>query len=223
VNAGWTGGGREPIALAGRSSSAAAGTGRARRAAVLLDRDGTLNELTADPDSGRPESPLAVGDVRLIEGAADAAARLAAAEYALVCVSNQPAAAKNKATVGQLQAVHEQVLRLLARRGVEIELSLLCLHHPEGSVAALSGACECRKPAPGMLLQAAAALDLDLAASWMIGDTDTDVGAGHAAGCQTVLLDHLPSAHKRAGKADPDERARDLADAAKRLLGSGAA
>jgi D-glycero-D-manno-heptose 1,7-bisphosphate phosphatase len=221
VSTGWSGGGREPIALAARSP--AADSTRARRAAVLLDRDGTLNELVADPDSGLPESPLSVGGVRLIAGAAAAAGRFAAAGYALVCISNQPAAAKGKATVEELETVHEEVLRLLARQGVEIELSLLCLHRPGGTIAALSGSCECRKPAPGMLLQAADALALDLASSWMIGDTDTDIAAGHAAGCKTVLLEHQPSAHKRAGAADPDVRARDLSDAAAQLLGGGAA
>jgi D-glycero-D-manno-heptose 1,7-bisphosphate phosphatase len=218
VSAGWSGGGRGPIALAGRSGSALAG-----RAAVLLDRDGTLNELAPDPDSGLPESPLSVGGVRLIAGAAAATASFAAAGYALVCVSNQPAAAKGKATVEKLEAVHEAVLRLLAEQGVEIELSLLCLHHPAGTSPALSGSCECRKPAPGMLLQAADALVLDLASSWMIGDTDTDVAAGHAAGCKTVLLEHRPSAHKRAGAGDPDVRARDLSDAAAQLLGGSTA
>jgi D-glycero-D-manno-heptose 1,7-bisphosphate phosphatase len=215
----WSGGdGREPIALAVFAEPARAG-----RAAIFLDRDGTLNELVPDPDSGLPESPLSTRAVRLITGAPAAAARLAAAGYALVCVSNQPSAAKGKTTVEELKAVHLRVLDLLAGQGVEIELSLLCLHHPKGSIAALSGGCECRKPAPGMLLQAAGALALDVGASWMIGDTDTDVAAGHAAGASAVLLEHGPSAHKRLGQSNPDLRAADLSDATAQLLDRAAA
>jgi MurNAc alpha-1-phosphate uridylyltransferase len=190
----------------------------ARRPAVFLDRDGVLNEGAPDPVSGELESPLRVEDVRLLPGAAAAARALAEAGYALVCVTNQPAAAKGKATVAQLQAVHAQVLELLAREGVRLDASELCFHHPEGTVAPWAGPCACRKPAPGMLLAAAAELDLDLEASWMVGDTDTDVAAGGAAGCHTALVEYPGSAHKRAGAADPDLRAPDLAGAATQIL-----
>jgi D-glycero-D-manno-heptose 1,7-bisphosphate phosphatase len=188
------------------------------RAAIFLDRDGVLDAAVPDPVSGRPESPLQVADVRLLPGAAAAARRLADAGFALVCVSNQPAAAKGRATVEQLLAVHERVLELLARDGAILDASRLCPHHPDGVVAQLSGPCPCRKPAPGMLTDAAAALALDLGASWMIGDTDADVGAGRAAGCRTLLLEYPGSAHKRAGDAGEHMLAPDLAQAAALLL-----
>jgi D-glycero-D-manno-heptose 1,7-bisphosphate phosphatase len=188
------------------------------RAAAFLDRDGTLNEFAPDPDSGVPESPLRVADVRLIEGAPGAARQLAQAGLALVCVSNQPAAAKGKVSLERLLAVHERVLELLREEGVHLDASRLCLHHPEGVVPELSGTCDCRKPAPGMLLDAAQELGLDLASSWMLGDTDSDVLAGHAAGCRAVLIEHPGSAHKRAGGARPDLVASSLADAAAQLL-----
>jgi D-glycero-D-manno-heptose 1,7-bisphosphate phosphatase len=189
------------------------------RPAAFLDRDGTLNEFVADPDSGLPESPLRAADVRLIEGAAAAARRLAKAGFALVCVSNQPAAAKGKISVERLLAVHERVLELLREQGVHLDAFRLCLHHPEGVVPELSGACDCRKPAPGMLLDAAEELGLDLASSWMLGDTDSDVVAGHAAGCRAVLIEHPGSAHKRAAEASPDLVASNLADGVAQLLG----
>ncbi len=198
----------------------AAPTG-ARRPAVFLDRDGVLNEGAPDPVSDELESPLRVEDVRLLSGAAAAARELAEAGYALVCVTNQPAAAKGKATVAQLQAVHARVLELLAREGVHLDASELCFHHPEGTVAPWAGPCACRKPEPGMLLAAAAELDLDLAASWMVGDTDADVAAGRAAGCRTALVEYPGSAHKRAGAADPDLRVPDLAGAAEQMLAGG--
>jgi D-glycero-D-manno-heptose 1,7-bisphosphate phosphatase len=185
---------------------------------MFLDRDGVLNELVADPLSGAPESPLRPEDVRLIAGAAQAAARLQRAGYALVCVSNQPAAAKGLISVARLMAVHERVLELLAHEGVTLACSRLCLHHEAGVVPELSGACACRKPAPGMLFDAAATLGLDLSASWMVGDTDGDVLAGRAAGCGTVLLAHPPSSHKRARPITPDLAGSDLADAAALLL-----
>jgi D-glycero-D-manno-heptose 1,7-bisphosphate phosphatase len=188
------------------------------RPAAFLDRDGVLNETVPDPSSGLPESPLQVADVRLLPGVAAAARELAEAGYALVCVSNQPAAAKGKTTVGQLLAVHERVVDLLARDGVRLEGSHLCLHHPQGVVPELTGGCDCRKPAPGMLLDAAGELGLDLTRSWMLGDTDTDVAAGHAAGCQTVLIEYPNSAHKRVGGEHPEVLAVDFADGVAQLL-----
>jgi D-glycero-D-manno-heptose 1,7-bisphosphate phosphatase len=188
------------------------------RPAAFLDRDGTLNETVPDPDSGLSESPLKVEDVRLLAGAAASARELARAGYTLVCVSNQPAAAKGKADVEQLLAVHERVIGLLAHEGVQVALSYLCLHHPDGVVPELSGPCACRKPAPQMLLDAAAELALDLGSSWMLGDTDTDVAAGRAAGCRTALIEYPGSAHKRSGKAGAEVVAADIAGAVANLL-----
>ena len=188
------------------------------RPAAFLDRDGTLNEFVLDPVSGLPESPLRVADVRLIEGAAAAARELAQAGFALVCVSNQPAAAKGKVSLERLLAVHERVLELLREEGVQLDAFRLCLHHPQGVVPELSGPCGCRKPAPGMLLDAAEELGLDLASSWMLGDTDSDVVAGHAAGCRTVLIEHPGSAHKRVAEESPSVVASSLADGVAQLL-----
>jgi D-glycero-D-manno-heptose 1,7-bisphosphate phosphatase len=185
---------------------------------VFLDRDGVLNEGVADPVSGALESPLEPKDVRLLPGAATAAERLLAAGYVLVCVSNQPAAAKGKVALERLQAVHERVLELLSDEGVRLEASLLCPHHPEGVVPELSGPCSCRKPAPGMLLDAATVLGIDLSGSWMLGDTDADVEAGRAAGCRTVLIGYPGSAHKRIGRARPDLLAADLTAGVAQLL-----
>jgi D-glycero-D-manno-heptose 1,7-bisphosphate phosphatase len=186
--------------------------------AAFLDRDGTLNEAIPDPDSGLPESPLRVEDVRLLPGAAAAARELAQAGYALVCVSNQPAAAKGKTTPGELLSVHERVIGLLELEGVQIKASRLCLHHPDGTVGELSIVCGCRKPSPGMLFDSATALGLDLGSSWMLGDTDGDVAAGRAAGCRTVLIEYPRSAHKRLGAATADVLAADVGDAVAQLL-----
>lgn len=184
-----------------------------RRRAAFLDRDGVLNALVPDPASGRCESPLHPRDVRLLPGAAASARRLADAGFALVGVSNQPAAAKGTISLEELFAVQERVLELLSAEGVLFDDFRLCSHHPEGVVAELRGPCDCRKPAPGMLLETAAKLNLDLPSSWMIGDTDTDVDAGRAAGCRTALIEHPGSAHKRGGSGTADLKAADLAHA----------
>jgi D-glycero-D-manno-heptose 1,7-bisphosphate phosphatase len=190
---------------------------RRGRAAVFLDRDGVINALVPDPNTGQGESPLRVEEVRLQPGAAAAAASLARAGYALVCVSNQPAAAKGTISLAQLLAVHERVVELLAEQDVSLEASYLCPHHPEGVVAGLAGACVCRKPEPGMLHAAAHALGLTLGGSWMVGDTDADIHAGAAAGCRTLLVRNPDSAHKRLQALSPDAVAGNLAAGISRL------
>ncbi len=187
-------------------------------AAVFVDRDGVINELVADPASGRPESPLTVADVALIDGAAAALRRLAGAGWTLVGVSNQPAAAKGRLPAAELWEVHGRVIELLGAEGVRLDAFRLCLHHPDGVVPELSGACDCRKPAPGMLVSAANELDIELSASWMVGDTDADVAAGRAAGCRTILVETPGSDHKRSRAEMPDCTAADLAAAAERIV-----
>jgi histidinol-phosphate phosphatase family protein len=188
------------------------------RSAAFLDRDGTLNATVVDPTSGQHESPLRVADVRLLSGAVAGARKLAQAGYALVCVSNQPAAAKGRTSVQELLAVHERVVELLACEGVRLDASRLCLHHPQGVLAGLAGECDCRKPAPGMLLDLAHELGFELTSSWMLGDSDTDVVAGAAAGCKTVLIEYPGSSHRRRGRTRPDLLAVDLTDAAVQLV-----
>jgi histidinol-phosphate phosphatase family protein len=188
------------------------------RPTAFLDRDGILNATIEDPETGREESPLRVADVRLLPGAAAAVGVLVGAGFAIVCVSNQPAAAKGKLALADVLAVHERVLDLLAREGARLDASFICPHHPDGVVAELARQCPCRKPAPGMLLDAASAITLDLGASWMFGDSDADVVAGQAAGCRSALIEYPGSAHRRTGSPTPDVRASDLGEAVVRIV-----
>ena len=188
------------------------------RRAAFVDRDGVINALVADHSSGRPESPLEVSEVALLEGAAAGLSRLAEAGWLLVGVSNQPAAAKGTVSLAGLLSVQDRVVALLAAEGVELDDFRLCLHHPDGVVAELSGPCDCRKPAPGMLLDAALSLDIDLSGSWMVGDTDADVLAGQAAGCRTILVANPDSAHKRSGSMHPFAVVGDLTAAVTLML-----
>jgi D-glycero-D-manno-heptose 1,7-bisphosphate phosphatase len=195
-------------------------TGRRKqrpRGIVFVDRDGVINELVMDPRSETHESPLEESSVRIVPGAAQALARLADGGYGVICVSNQPAAAKGKVSVAALLAVHVRVIELLQAQGVTVAVSYLCLHHPSGVVPELTGRCDCRKPSPGMLLTGASALGVDPRDTWMVGDTDADVQAGKAAGCRTALLRYPGSFHKRGQGPDADLTLDSLAQVAEIL------
>jgi len=175
--------------------------------AVFLDRDGVINDLVPDPETGTPESPYGVDDVRLMPDAAEAIKRLHDDGWFLVAASNQPAAAKGIATIEQLQLVHHRIVELLAHEGAALDDWRYCFHHPD-----FTGPCDCRKPAPGMLLDAAEEHNVDLARSWMVGDADRDVEAGRRAGVRTILVEHPGSAHRRKG-APSDAVVRNLSAA----------
>jgi D-glycero-D-manno-heptose 1,7-bisphosphate phosphatase len=192
--------------------------------AVFLDRDGVLNQLVLNRRTGDHESPYRPEDVALTAGASQALRELRGLGVPLAVVSNQPSAAKGTATLEDLAAVHDAVVRLLAEEALEIDDWRYCFHHPAGADPELGRACDCRKPAPGLVLQAAEALGLDDAAlgrSWLIGDSDVDVQAGRAAGLRTVLVEDPRSAHRRAG-AEADARAGDVLGAA-RIVAAAAA
>lgn len=185
----------------------------APQAAVFLDRDGVINDPVPDPVDGRPESPLHADDVALAAGAVAGLATLAGTGLPLIVVSNQPAAAKGKVSEGELRAVHERVVELLADAGLAIGDWRYCFDHPDALDVARRD-CACRKPRPGLLTAAADDLGLDLAASWVIGDTDADVGAGRAVGATTVLVEHPGTAHRRSPALAADAVVPDLAAAA---------
>ena len=151
------------------------------RRAVFLDKDGTLIDdvpYNVDPDR-----------IRLADGAAAGLRRLAGAGYALILVSNQSGVARGLFGEAALGAVWSRLAELLEPSGVALEAVRYCPHHPDGSVAPYAARCDCRKPAPGMLLGAAAERGIDLRRSWMVGDILDDVEAGRRAGCRTVLID----------------------------------
>lgn len=150
------------------------------RPAVFLDRDGVLIEDAHYVGT--------TDRVRLIPGAADAVAALNRAGWAVVVVTNQAGVAKGRFPPAAVDAVHAYVAAQLATHAARIDGFYHCPHHPDGDVAEFRARCGCRKPAPGMLRAAAADLGLDLARSWMVGDRETDLAAGAAAGCRTVLV-----------------------------------
>ncbi len=159
------------------------------RRAVFLDRDGTIIEDTSYVDDPRT--------VRLLPGVADAIRRFADANYLVVIVSNQSGVARGMFDEATLSAVHQRVDELLAERGATLDGAYYCpyLDGPEATVETYRRDSDLRKPKPGMLLQAAEELDIDLDQSWMIGDASRDIEAGTRAGCRTIRI---------AAQPDPD-------------------
>ncbi|MEC8494231.1 MAG: D-glycero-beta-D-manno-heptose 1,7-bisphosphate 7-phosphatase [Planctomycetota bacterium] len=150
------------------------------RPAVFLDRDGTLNvevDYLADP-----------ARFELLPGAAEGLARLAAAGFALVVVTNQSGVARGLLDEDVLARIHDRMAADLAAHGVTLDLVLYCPHHPTEGSGAHRADCSCRKPRPGMLLEAAGRLELDLHASWCIGDSLRDLEAAAAVGARGVLV-----------------------------------
>ena len=152
--------------------------------AIFLDRDGTINRYVGFL---RREE-----EFELLPDVAQAIGKINASGYLAVVVTNQPVIARGEVTVPQLQNIHNKMETLLGLEGVFVDAIYYCPHHPhkgyEGEIPELKFDCDCRKPKPGMLLQAAKDLNIDLSRSWMIGDGENDVKAGLAAGCQTALI-----------------------------------
>jgi D-glycero-D-manno-heptose 1,7-bisphosphate phosphatase len=187
---------------------------QAARRAVFLDKDGTLIENV--PYNVDPEK------IRLTAGAVEELTALGTVGFQFVVVSNQSGVARGLFTEAALAAVEQRIRQLLADAGVPLAGFFWCPHHPQGSVVRYAVACDCRKPAPGMIVRAASELGLDCARSWMIGDLLDDVEAGRSAGCRTVLIDNGHERHWRltAGRR-PDFKAADLAAAARLILDLG--
>lgn len=162
------------------------------RPAVFLDRDGVLVEEIFYVHTGEREAPLSAEDVRLLPGVAAALRRLSEAGFALVVISNQGAYAKGKTTLRALWLAHERFVSLLAEQGVRLDGCHYSWGHPDGIVAHFSGPSLDRKPGPYNIFVAAAQLDLDLSRSWMVGDRETDVECGRAAGVQPILVGPSP-------------------------------
>jgi D-glycero-D-manno-heptose 1,7-bisphosphate phosphatase len=177
-------------------------TGEMARRAVFLDRDGTLNRAYTRAD-GVSVPPASVDQLELLPGVAEAVSRLRAAGLRLVVVTNQPDVARgttDRQTVEQINAA------LRAQLDVD---AVLCCYHDDAD------GCACRKPKPGMCLQAADEFDLDLSRSFLVGDSWRDIEAGQRAGCATVLVGQT---HGNPPQTATDYVATDLGEAATIIL-----
>jgi D-glycero-D-manno-heptose 1,7-bisphosphate phosphatase len=170
--------------------------------AVFFDRDGVLNRVVFR--DGTPTSPRNPDELDILPGAAEALSRLKDAGYALICVSNQPEIARGTLAVEALDAITAKL-----RQALPLDDVLICRHSDED-------ACDCRKPAPGLLFQAAAKHNLELTASFMVGDRWRDVEAGARAGCRTVMV--LSDQRERAPAKAPDAIVESVEQAADWIL-----
>lgn len=156
--------------------------------AVFLDRDGVLNRYYYDADLGVFTTPFSEKNFELLPGTEEAVAKINRLGFLTVVVSNQPGIAKGHFDLDALERMDSKLKRKLQRRQAKIDAVYYCLHHPQEGIGKYKKKCICRKPKPGLLLQAAKDLSLSLKNSYMVGDSVTDVEAGQKAGCQTILI-----------------------------------
>lgn len=150
--------------------------------AIFLDKDGTLvDNLPYNVEQSR---------ITLCPGAGAGLRLLAGLGYRLFVVTNQDGVAHGYFSEKDVQGVGRKLTDLLVRERLSLDGFYYCPHHPNGAVARYRRDCNCRKPKPGLLLQAAQARGIDLRSSWMIGDILHDVEAGNRAGCRTLLVDN---------------------------------
>lgn len=193
--------------------------------AAFLDRDGTINELVYFEEAGIIDSPFHEDQLRLLRGAARGIRALNRLGLKVIVVSNQPGVAKGHHGRDRLDRITGRMHQLLAREGgAHVDAVHYCLHHPEGRVPELAVACDCRKPKPGLIQRAAAEHGIDLPSSVFIGDSITDVQAGLAAGCRTILLARVRCdvcQHLEAHGVKPDRMFPSLLEAAQFLQEGG--
>lgn len=183
----------------------------AEHRAVFLDRDGTI---VADP--GFLHEP---GKVRLLPGAADAIHRLNAAGLLVIVVTNQSGIARGRYSAADYAAVERRLAELLAAHGAHLDGAYFCPHHPD-----VTGPCACRKPGVKLFRDAAAALGVDLARSWYVGDRASDVEPAAVLGGTGILVTTGEgAAHADAARAAGASVVSGLAAAADRILGKAAA
>lgn len=158
---------------------------RNKQKAVFLDRDGTINKYVGF--LRKPE------EFELLVGVASAIEKINRFGYLAIVVTNQPVVARGEVTYAELEEIHKKMETLLGQEGAYLDGIYFCPHHPDkgfdGEIPELKIDCECRKPKPGMLLQAAEDFNIDLSQSWMVGDGENDIKAGQAAGCRTALIE----------------------------------
>jgi len=185
-----------------------------RQRAVFIDRDGTLNQLNGHISHAQ--------DLELFPEAAAAVKRLNEAEYRVVMVTNQPVIARGECDELGLAAIHAKLETTLGLAGAYLDATYYCPHHPDrgfaGEVSELKCDCACRKPGTAMVEDAARAMNIDLAQSWMIGDSTADIAMAERAGLRSVLVATGEGGRDGKWQAEPTFHATNLLEAVDRIL-----
>ncbi len=176
----------------------------AARRAVFLDRDGVLNEAIVR--DGKPYPPAGTHQLKLVHGAAPALQRLKQASFLLIVVTNQPDVARGMQTREGVERLHAAIAAALP-----LDAFLVCWHDDRDR-------CECRKPKPGLLLEAARRYAIDLRRSFLIGDRWRDIDAGSAVGCRTIQIDR--GYNEKSPQFPPDFLASSLTEAMEWIIGA---
>ena len=157
-----------------------------KQKAIFLDRDGTINKYVGFLRN--------IDDFELVEGVSNAIKKINQSGYLAIVVTNQPVIARGEVSWDELNEIHKKMATLLGNDGAYVDSIYVCPHHPdkgfEGERPEYKIVCDCRKPKPGMLLQAARDFNIDLSKSVMVGDSGSDVEAGKNAGCKTLKIDN---------------------------------
>lgn len=167
------------------------------RRAVFLDRDGVVNRAILR--EGKPYPPATLAELRVLSGVREACRRLREAGFALILITNQPDIARGDVSARQVAEINRRLQRYL-----QLDDIRLCPHDDAAQ-------CNCRKPKPGLLLEAARAWNIDLKSSYIVGDRWRDVEAGHRAGCNAVFVDY---GYRERRPVGPYLRVRSLREAA---------
>ena len=182
--------------------------------AIFLDRDGTLNF-----DYGWITSPA---KIELLPGAGEAVRLINNQGYLAVLVTNQPVIARGECTIEELAAIHQKLESLLAKEGARLDAIYYCPHHPDagfpGERPEYKIRCDCRKPAPGLLAAAARDLAIDVSRSWMIGDSERDLGAAAAFGIPAALVASNQQGFKEAVTSKYSFRTETIWEAVERIV-----
>jgi D-glycero-D-manno-heptose 1,7-bisphosphate phosphatase len=165
--------------------------------AVFLDRDGVINANLER--NGKPVAPTSLAEFRILPGVPEAARRLKDAGFLLIVVTNQPDVATGRTPKATMEAMHAEIRKLMP-----VDDIMICLHVDADH-------CACRKPKPGLILEAAAKHGIELPSSYLVGDRWRDVLAGQAAGCRTIFVDY---GYPQDQPATPDRTVKSLSEAA---------
>jgi D-glycero-D-manno-heptose 1,7-bisphosphate phosphatase len=185
--------------------------------AIFLDRDGVINKLVFNQKTKEYGAPLREDDLKFYSWTHKVLGKFQEMGYLLFLISNQPDYAKGHTSLKNIKAVNASLHRYFLAKGIRFNGYSYCFHHPESKVAKYRVRCACRKPKPYFVFKAKEKYALEMEKSWFIGDCDSDVSCGKAAGLKTILINERHSKEKR-GKSRPDFWADNLKDALKIIV-----